>query len=612
MGGLAAAVRFDGEPVHREAVMRMCDAAAHRARDGRGSWAEESAGFGQLAHWIRPEDRGVVDPHVEPAVVVVADCRIDNRADLAARLGADAATTDLQLVAAAYQRWGDHFPAELLGDFALVVWDRTRRRVVCARDPMGMRPLYYRHEPSTSFLAASEVGQILVDPSVPAAVDEVQLAAFLHGPRGFRERSFHRGIDQVVPGEVVVVAGTGPVRRSRYWTPDPERRIRLADEGEYAEALRELLVEAVRVRCEGLRPPAMMLSGGIDSGAVALAAGALLDDGLIEPVPAYTWAFDELRTCDERSVSERIAAHCGLPLTTVPGDDAFPLADHPNVGPALDSPASWPWADLHDRTYAQLGRDGASVVLTAGRGDEVIGDPVWDYAGLLAAGRLRDVHDRLRGTARRAGRPLWRTARQAVALELGRATAHDLPALGPALSGMVDLEDLSGTERARSRALHGRGRRARFGRIFGYAAHQLNALDAREIARHGMVLADPWTDRRIIEWVLSIPQFEVTRPDQPKHLLHAAVEPWMPPDVDFLRTADLAALYSRGLRERSRGLIERLFTSSELAARGYIDPDAYTTMYEELRAGAPRPLFERALAAELWLRRHWCDDPGRG
>jgi asparagine synthase (glutamine-hydrolysing) len=248
--------------------------------------------------------------------------------------------------------------------------------------------------------------------------------------------------------------------------------------------------------------------------------------------------------------------------------------------------------------------------MTAGRGDEVIGDPVWDYTGLLAARRLRDAGRRLRGSATAAGRPWWQVARGALAIELRRSPNLDRPALGPELRDAVDIEQLRRGEVRRTTVVEGRGQQLRYGRIFGYAAQQLTALDARAVAGHGMVLVDPFTDRRVVEWVLSVPQYEVTRPDRPKHLLRAAVRPWMPPGLEFLSGADLSALYARGLFDRRRSLVERLFATSELAARGYIRGEAYEEMYSELRAGKPRVLFEWALAAELWVRRHWSTDRG--
>lgn len=537
-------------------------------------------------------------------IAVFADARLDNHDSLCRELDLRVASPIASLITAAYQRWDTNFAHHLIGDFAVAVVDRQHRCVLLARDPMAMRPLYTRVEPSRRVILGSRIRQILAVADVPDEIDEQQLAAFLHGPYGIREKSFHRGIDQVAPGTTMLIGSEGAARCVATWTPDLGRRTVRVDPQEYQEELRELLLQAARSRLEATGPGAILLSGGVDSGAATLATGRLtVEEGL--PAPhTYGWGFEELPTGDETATAQRVAAHYQLPFDRILGDDAYPLADHPRTGPALESPATWPWDPLVNRSYRRIADDGARVLMTGARGDEVIGDAVWDFAGLARARRFRGIADRLHGRGLSGTRGLIRS-------ETGRPTTLAGPTLGRELRGKVDIAEIRAGEAALAPEGYDRGRRHRYRRIFGYAAHQLSALDARQISAHGMTLVDPWTDRRIIEWILSIPQYEITRPDRPKQLVRDTIRPWAPAGLEFIaEDAPLLALRNRGLHDRRRAVIDELVENSHLVARGYLEREYLTSLWTDEKGGAPNVLFEWALAAELWLRHHWADDGG--
>src|SRR5207248_2685690 len=111
---------------------------------------------------------------------LIADARLDNRDVLLARLPdrPSPRASDAELILCAYEAWGLDAPARLLGDFAFVIWDPRRKRLLCARDSSGQRTLYYRIDRRT-FAAASELHQLLQDPSVPVAPDEERIRDFL-------------------------------------------------------------------------------------------------------------------------------------------------------------------------------------------------------------------------------------------------------------------------------------------------------------------------------------------------------------------------------------------------------------------------------------------------
>ncbi|MDQ3661536.1 MAG: asparagine synthase-related protein, partial [Actinomycetota bacterium] len=206
----------------------------------------------------------------------MADARIDNREELVRTLWGgshlpDEPPTDAELILEAYRRWGEECPARLIGDFAFAIWDARRGRLFAARDPMAMRALYYRVEPRR-VLFGTEVKQILAVPGVPARIFEPAVGAYLAGPFGHMEWTFYEGISQLAPAHALVVDASGQ-RTWRYWDIDPDFRIEYPTEEEYVEHFLEVFLEAVRCRLRSTKPVGIFLSGGMDSGSIASAAG---------------------------------------------------------------------------------------------------------------------------------------------------------------------------------------------------------------------------------------------------------------------------------------------------------------------------------------------------
>jgi asparagine synthase (glutamine-hydrolysing) len=146
VGAICGLFLLDGRPVRREVLTAQLDALAHRGAVG-GAWTSGGVGLG----WRGAEAAGGARP-TQPLVydggrlVLVADARIDNAVALASMLGVGRAELDdAAIILRAYQRWGSRCPEHLIGDFTFAIWDRRTNAVFCARDPMGVKPLYYHH-----------------------------------------------------------------------------------------------------------------------------------------------------------------------------------------------------------------------------------------------------------------------------------------------------------------------------------------------------------------------------------------------------------------------------------------------------------------------------------
>jgi asparagine synthase (glutamine-hydrolysing) len=279
MTALAGLWRFDGRSDAAEGCGRMLKSQELYGPHAGDQWSNGDVALGRRLMRMLPEDTYDRQPLIggDGRYVLVADVRLDNRDELLGPLSisaVDARTlSDAAILLAAIERWEELCLERLIGDYAFVLWDGARRRLLLARDPLGQRPLHY-HRGNKFFALASMPKGLHALAEVPYAPDEDRIAEFLalmieNGPQ-----SFFQGIERVEPGHVVTVTPTGLVTR-RHWQPT-RSRIVLNGAAEYAEAVRNLLDQAVRCRLRGAEDVGATLSGGFDSAAVAATAARLL------------------------------------------------------------------------------------------------------------------------------------------------------------------------------------------------------------------------------------------------------------------------------------------------------------------------------------------------
>jgi asparagine synthase (glutamine-hydrolysing) len=281
----------DGQPLAREVREPIAASLSAYGTDRAVSWSAEGIAVGCALASALPEDTYDRQPLVAggDSSVLVADLRIDNRADLLRELGICAGASDKMadssLLQTAWMRWGEDCVGRLIGDFALAIWDPRNRRIICARDHFGRRPLHYIDQ-GPLFAFASFPKGLYALPNVRPVVDETMIAMRLALLPEAGERSFFRNIHRLPPGHLLV-AGRHGVAVRPYWRPDPERRITFSKDTDYVENFRALFDEAVRCRLRSAGPVGSMLSGGFDSGSVSAAAAGLLAEAG-KPLTAFT------------------------------------------------------------------------------------------------------------------------------------------------------------------------------------------------------------------------------------------------------------------------------------------------------------------------------------
>ena len=414
MSGICGIAGFGERPIDEYELHSMADAAPHRAVDGVTFWRDDCVGFAHLSTIVTPESQYEHQPLVDGEVVLVADARVDNRADLMRTLGLTASSpTDTDLIMAAYRYWGVDCLAHIIGDFAFALWDGCKHRLLLARDPMGMRALYYRRE-AERLLFATEVKQIISVPGVPIEIFEPALAAYLAGPNMPPEWTFYDGIDQLPASHALLLEG-GRQHVWRFWDIDPAYRIHYKDEAEYAEHFRELFKEAVACRLRSIKPVGLALSGGLDSGSIASTAGWLMQQNSPHAYPpflAVCHAFNENPECDERHISSLITNPFGFASIDVPADQAFPLKDYPLHGPDRDEPLMGAFQALSDLDLASAREHHASVLMSGSRGDLVTAGVGFDYWGMLLKGHWNAVRNEIRAESQLRQQPISRLIRR--------------------------------------------------------------------------------------------------------------------------------------------------------------------------------------------------------
>jgi asparagine synthase (glutamine-hydrolysing) len=633
MSGLCAVFQADGRPIDERLLRTMAAEVTFRGPDGLGIWCGDGAGLAFLSQRLTPESRHETQPLADDGsgIVVVFDGRLDNRADLvplrssADRAGRRSELSDAVLVRSAFERWGTDCGRHLIGDFAAVIWDGPRRRLFALRDSAGMRALYYATDGSRTLLA-TEIGQLLALPGPAPRLNERALAAHLamvHPPSHW---TCYEGIARLPPASALV-ADPGGVRTWRYWDIDPAYRIDYDDEDDYAEHFLDLFNGAVRARLRSLAPVGLMMSGGLDSAGIGASAGRIRADpdstGCAE-LRAYNLAYEELVECDERRVSIPITDHYAIPAVPVPADERWPLRDYPNHGPQRDDPDVAFYQPSIDRCLETARADGVSMMMTGTYGDAVMGGGVFDYLDQVRQGHpiraLRELaghRDRGEGSLLRVA--CYRLLGPAAALVWPAGTLEPVrrplrrllrrpprwpPWLRPDFVRRTGLDELV-LPPPRRREFPEIARRQRHELLRGRDAMR-NEPAERVCAHHGLAYGDPWTDRRLWEFVLAIPQRLLNRAGEHKRLMRRAMRGVMPEQARLAagKTFPLA-LGRRGLCERESEAVQKLLTDSVLSGAGIIDEAAARSAHGRLcREDFGVPLWP-TLSAEMWLRRYW-------
>ncbi|MES2754204.1 MAG: asparagine synthase (glutamine-hydrolyzing) [Pseudomonadota bacterium] len=366
--GIAGLFTRGGDAVEPAAIRAQCDAILHRGPDDDGVFVDRDFGFGMRRLSI-VDIAGSAQPIVtsDRAHALVFNGEIYNfralRAELRSLGHGFATAGDAEVVLAAWREWGDDAWRRLDGMFAVAVWDVAARTLTLARDPTGIKPLYYTLQPA-GFAFGSELKALWPLPGFafetdPAALHDYFSYGHVRGPR-----SIYRDVAVLPPGHSLTVTAHGAPRLKRYWrptyAPDPA-----PSRDDWVEAFRAVWQRTVEAQLIADVEVGAFLSGGIDSSAVVAAMQAASD----RPVRTFTIGFADPRF-DESAHAARVAAHLGTRHTARTVELAAATDILPAVAACYDEPFADP-AAVPTWYLSRLAADHVKVALSGDGGDEL-------------------------------------------------------------------------------------------------------------------------------------------------------------------------------------------------------------------------------------------------
>jgi asparagine synthase (glutamine-hydrolysing) len=628
MCGIAGRFNFDAaRPVDGQVLRAMTDCIAHRGPDSAGYYRGQGIGLGHRRLSIIDLATGDQPlANEDGRVQVVFNGEIYNFADVRAELVSRGhrfrTHSDTEIIVHGYEEWGERCVERFRGMFAFALWDASERRLLLARDRLGVKPLYYAELPGIGIVFGSEIKALLEDPEVsrdwqPEAIDAYLTLLYVPAPE-----TVYAGIRKLPPAHVLVADRHG-VRLSRYWTLTFTGDGDAAREESYLEQLDALLREAVKLRLISDVPLGAFLSGGIDSSTVV---SYMKETSASTPVTIAV-GFEQPEY-DEVRHAETVSRHLECEFHALTAS-----ADIETLLPKLAWHFDEPFADSSAVPTYYVSKAARQLVTVALSGDG--GDELW---GGYAHHRVEALEHRARtalGPARFAASWVGR------ALPLSIRGARSLRHLGRRAEDAYALKHVNGTfeSDAKTRLYSGdftrqvngfdplNSLRMAYGacgssdpldRVF-YADSQTYMIDdvLTKVDRMSMAVSlearEPLLDHKLLELAARVPASLKLRRGRSKYLLRRLLERRVPRSIVERGKSGFAAPIGEWLRGPLAPMAADLLLDGRLKSRGlFVDREVRRLWqdHRSRRADHPHRLWQ-LLMLELWFRT-FIDRPATG
>jgi asparagine synthase (glutamine-hydrolysing) len=605
-----------GAPL-RDELWAMTRTLMHRGPDEQNVFVSGAAGFGHARLSIIDLSGGKQPMSTaDGSLTVTFNGEIFNhvelRADLERRGAVFRTRSDTEVILQAYALDGIRCVESFNGQFAFGIWDQRERRLVLARDRLGVRPLFYTRA-GGRLAFASEVKALLALPGVPRRLDLGGLGQIMHLWAPLAPRTAFEGIAQLPPGHVMVVDEHGDAKLTRFWdwpflaADDLDHGRSVAD---WAGEVRERLIEAVRLRVTRSDVPVgAYLSGGLDSSIIATAVRRFSD----APLRTFSVTFDDQEFDESGFQAEVVKAlgteHTAIRCARADIGAAFPRAIWHAETPIVRT-APTPLMLLADAVHAA----GYKVVLTGEGADEVFAG--YDLFKEAAVRRFALRHPGSPWPGRLFGR-LYPYLRQAPALgsPVGQAFFQQADArfgpdhpffahaprwattrrgwrfFAPEVQAALASDDtLDAWEAALPAAAASWEPMARDQYVEGHtllAGYLLAAQGDRVAMASSVEGRFPFLDRDVVALACRIPALWKRFALDEKHVLKRAFADLLPPAVFHrpkqpYRAPDSASFVQGG---ELMPYVAALLEPGHLRARGYFDPQAVTRLAQKCKEG---------------------------
>ncbi len=585
---------------------------ARYAPDGGNLYSQDGIIISYHAFHTTKESRREMQPHVcSSGTVLTWDGRLDNRSDLIRELAGTLSidSTDVAIVAAAYDNWGTKCFAKLIGDWTLSLWDPSNRFLLLAKDPIGPRQLYYSIEKNQITWST------ILDPLVLLAgkrfsLCEEYIAGWL-SQYPATHLTPYAGIQAVPPSSLVLIQ---PAKHTvtRYWDFDPGKTIRYVTDSDYEEHFRNVFATAVerRLRCD--TTILGELSGGRDSCSIVCMADIILakTGGEVPRLDTVSYYDDSEPHWNERPYFTKVEEQRhrkGLHINISPDQESQRDSNFSSNGHVLLAPGyTMPFPEFG----AYLISHGNRVVLSGIGGDEVMGGvptPIPELQDLVARVRLGTLAHQLKAWALQKRKPWLHLVLEAV--------RGFFP---PAIVGVAEhVRPVSW--------LHSKFVKRHWAALTGYQARvkllgplpsfqdNVSTLEnlRRQLACRGLPFEPsyekryPFLDRDLLEFMFAIPREQSVRPTQRRSLMRRALAGIVPSEV----------LNRKGKAPAMRGPILQLrqewanlgFMSGDIASGelGIVHTDRFFAALKKIMQGEEFPIMPilRITSFEDWIRK---------
>ena len=378
LAGFIDSSRQTGADNLQQTVQRMADTLAYRGPDDHGAWVDVEAGVA-LGHRrlsiidLSPMGHQPMTSH-DGRYVIAYNGEVYNYPDLRQELVGEGVefrgTSDTEVIVEACARWGPEAAIKRLnGMFAFALWDRQERRLILARDHVGIKPLFWGHFDNL-LLFGSELKALRAHAGWQPRINRQALASYLRHFYVPAPLSIYEGVCKLKPGHMLSWQPGQAPQITCYWN------IRLAAEaghqdpyaGTAEEALEELdwlLKDSVKRQMVADVPLGAFLSGGIDSSAVV----ALMQAQSSRPVRTFSIGFSD-QDFDEAPHARAVAAHLGTQHTEYYAQPRDAMALIPKLHQYYDEPFA-DSSQLPTCLVSQLARRDVMVALSGEGGDEL-------------------------------------------------------------------------------------------------------------------------------------------------------------------------------------------------------------------------------------------------
>jgi asparagine synthase (glutamine-hydrolysing) len=547
----------------------------------------------------------------------------------------DSDLTDSALILAAYEKWGDACPKNLIGDFAFAIWDSSENRLFCARDHFGVKPFYYYLSGSV-FAFSSEMKALFGLAGVTRQLNETRIGDHLGGMYEDKRITFYRDILRLPPGHRITVDHRGS-RLEGYWSPDPSIELRLKSDVEYAEAFGGIFEEAVRCRLRSAFPVGSMLSGGLDSSSIACTAAKILNESNQPRLPTFSAVFDNVRSCDERSFIRAVLDQERYEPHFFNADGVGPLTSLDRTRWRPDEAPNAPNIFINLGIYEAARSQSVRVILDGFDGDTTVSHGTTYLSELARNGRWISLARQLRGLSRNFNVSfsklladyLWNFGVVPLAPNTGRLVERKARSLSRKLRrsksispNKMSWDTILNQDFIRRTDLTMRRKCLRAGFVtpalterqshyrtltWGVMPYTLEVLDSAAGA-FSLELRYPFWDKRLAEFCLSLPPEQKIWRGWTRMILRRAMAGVLPEEVRWRGgKANLAPALSHGLLAFDRERLDDIILRDTSLIEEYVDAAALRRAYNRFISGEVMDgdvvAIWRAVSLALWLRR---------